>query len=485
VNAVNSYGKSVSHDEVSPAGFTSSLSEDKRLCSYDIAGSIAHVMMLAEQGIISRKEGENIIHGLREVHAEFLNDPGIFSGQEDIHMAVEDALIKKIGDPGGKMHTARSRNDQVALDLRLYIRAEISSILGLIVDLQGMLVSLSKKYETLIIPGYTHLQHAQPVLFSHHLMAHFHRFQRDIERLVETFRRVNRNPLGACAIAGTSFNIDRQYTTELLGFERPTENSMDSVSDRDFVCETIFDLSQVMMHLSALCEELILWVSREFGFIEISETYTTGSSIMPQKKNPDIPELIRGKTGLVYGDLIAVLTLMKSLPLTYNRDLQEVKPPLFNAIDTAKSCLSMISQVLSGIKVNEKEIARSLDTGFMNATDMADYLAKKGMPFREAHGITRKIVSYCIRKKKTLTELSLEELKTFSEMFEEDVFPHLTIESCVNSKTSPGGTSLTRVKTSIEHAEKILKENIASYRKISDLSSKPLQLLERGIGEIL
>lgn len=448
----------IKRENTSVMDFTSSIHFDKRLYKYDILGSIAHVKMLQKQKIVSEADGAKIIKGLKKIQATI--EEGMFefsSALEDIHMNIENALIELIGDIGGALHTARSRNDQVALDTRLYIRDEIIVILHLIVALQRNLLSLAKENSTVLMPGYTHLQHAQPIRFAHCILSYFYKLQRDFERFRDCYSRVNVNPLGSCALAGTSFDIDRNFTTDLLGFDKPCENAMDGVGDRDFVIETIFCVATVMMHLSIICEDVILWSSNEFGFIRINDSYTTGSSIMPQKKNPDIAELIRGKTGRVYGDLMSILTVMKALPSSYNRDMQEDKQPLFDSVDTVKSSLTALSKLLKGIKIMT-DIEKNLETSFSNATDLADYITKKGIPFRIAYKVTKEIVSYCSEHNKTLRGLSLSEIKTFfpSRYCNNEMFDLLTIKHCVDSKTSYGGTSAGKVKESLSNAMHIM-----------------------------
>lgn len=431
--------------------FTSSVSFDKRLWRYDIEGSIAHVKMLGKQKIISSKDAKSILRGLDKIRKEIQNGRFKFSDAlEDIHMNIEYALIKDIGITGGKLHTARSRNDQIALDLRLFLREEIRVIQKLIKDFQNTLVTLAEKHIDVVMPGYTHLQKAQPVLLSHHLLAYFEMLERDRERFEDCLKRANVLPLGSAALAGTTLPIDRRYVARLLKFPAISHNSMDAVSDRDFVIEFLSASSLLMIHLSRLAEELVLWSSEEFGFIELPEAYSTGSSIMPQKKNPDVPELIRAKTGRVLGHLLALLVVLKGLPLAYNRDLQEDKEPLFDTVDTVKACLSVLRGLIPKIRFNKTIMRKSAEEGFSTATDLAEYLVRKGVPFREAHKITGKIVKYCIEKKKALTELGLKELKNFSELIKEDVFNYLRIEASINRKSSYGGTAKKRVLARIK-----------------------------------
>jgi argininosuccinate lyase len=422
--------------------FTSSLTFDVRLWKYDIEGSIAHVRMLGKQKIIPRKDETAIVKGLNAIRSEI--EKGKFKfheSLEDIHMNIEHALIKKVGPAGGKVHTARSRNDQVALDLRLFLRDEISAIIKLLSGLQKVFVRLAEKHIDIIMPGYTHLQRAQPVLLSHHLLAYFEMFARDIERFSDCLKRVNVMPLGSAALAGTTLPIDRKYVAKLLKFPVISENSIDAVSDRDFVIEFISASGIFITHLSRLSEEMILWNSDEFGFIELPDAFTTGSSIMPQKKNPDVLELTRGRTGRIYGHLMGMLTVMKGLPLAYNRDLQEDKEPVFDTVDTVKSCLDVLVKMMPKVKFRKEAMENATGAGFVTATDIAEYLVRKGMPFREAHNVTGKIVKYCIEKKKSLIDLTSGELKLFSKLIGGDLLSAITVERSVNEKKSAGGTA--------------------------------------------
>jgi len=431
--------------------FTQSVSFDKRLAPFDIAGSIAHVKMLQKQGIIGKEESERIIDGLEEILREIEERKFVWKRElEDVHMNIEKRLIEKVGPVGGKLHTGRSRNDQVATDLRLYTRHEIENIILLLKELRKAFYKQAKENLDVIMPGYTHLQIAQPVLYSHHMLAYYHMFKRDEERFRDTLKRVNVLPLGSAALAGTSYPLDREYVARLLKFSSVSRNSMDAVSDRDFVAETIFNCSTVMMHLSRLSEELVIWSTQEFGFIEIPDAFCTGSSIMPQKKNPDVSELTRGKTGRVYGNLIAILTVLKGLPLTYNRDLQEDKEPLFDSIDTVKMSLRVNTLIVSGMKPNRKRMREQSEKGFSLATDIADYLSRKGIPFRDAHRIVGEIVAYCIEKGKSLEDLSLDEFRKFSDSFGDDILSLMSVESSVNSRNVIGGTSLEQVKRELE-----------------------------------
>lgn len=430
--------------------FTSSIEFDKRLYKHDIAGSIAHAKMLAKTGIILQEEGEQIITGLEEIQKEI--EDGIFEFKpelEDIHMHIEQALTKKIGKSGEKLHTARSRNDQVALDTRLYLREELNNIIELIKNLQQIIIQQAEDNIEIIMPGYTHLQHAEPVLFSHYLMAYFWMIQRDVERLQDCYKRVNIMPLGAAALAGTSLPIDRRYVAELLEFQEITQNSIDTVSDRDYIVEFLSGASLIMMHLSRISEEFILWSTSEFGFIELDDAFCTGSSIMPQKKNPDICELTRGKTGRVYGHLFSLLTMMKGLPLSYNRDMQEDKEPLFDTIETLKMALSCYRGVLDTLIVKKEQMCAGLEKDFSIAVEMANYLVKKGVPFRQAHHIVGNIVG----TDKQPLSLSLEDLKQFSSAFSEDIFDILKPDEAVERKTSYGGTSSVSVQEQIKKAK--------------------------------
>ena len=438
--------------------FTSSISFDKRLWEYDIDGSIAHARMLGKQKIISRRDMELIIRGLDKIRGEIRNNKFRFRDElEDIHMNIEHALIKKIGSAGGKLHTARSRNDQVALDLRLFMRDEISSILKLTTSFQRVLLNIAERSVDTPMPGYTHLQRAQPVLLSHHLLAYLEMLERDKGRFNDCLKRVNILPLGSAALAGTTLPIDRKYVAGLLKFPAISGNSMDAVSDRDFVIEFLSASGLLMAHLSRLAEELVLWSSAEFGFIELPDAYSTGSSIMPQKKNPDVPELIRGKTGRVFGSLVAMLTVLKGLPLSYNRDLQEDKEPVFDATDTVKSCLSVLIKMMPEIKFKKNVLRNAADADFSTATDIAEYLVKKGIPFRNAHETAGRIVRYCIGKNKTLAEVSLKEFKGFSKLIGKDIFNCLTVQESVNKKTSYGGTSKKNALAAFKKFKKLLK----------------------------
>ncbi|MGI6751224.1 MAG: argininosuccinate lyase [Anaerovoracaceae bacterium] len=427
--------------------FGASIDVDKRLYEQDIKGSIAHAKMLSKQGIISREDADLICHHLLEIKNDIENGKVSLSADlEDIHMNIESILTDRIGDVGRRLHTGRSRNDQIATDLRLYQKERIDEIIHLLRQLKRSLKELASRNLHTIMPGYTHLQHAQPISLAFHLMAYHEMFQRDEDRFSDCFKRTDCLPLGSGALAGTSFDTDRNYLSSQLNFSQLCKNAMDGVSDRDFAIEFVSCCAITMMHLSRFCEELIIWNSQEFGFVEMDDAYSTGSSIMPQKKNPDMAELIRGKTGRVYGDLTALLTVMKSLPLAYNKDMQEDKPPLFDAGDTLIDCLNIFARLMDTIKFNKDVMKKSAKMGFMNATDCADYLVRKGLPFRKAHEIIGSLVLYCIEKEKILEDLTLTEFKNFSHYFEEDIFENISPEACVASKRSSGGTSPDRVE---------------------------------------
>jgi argininosuccinate lyase len=430
--------------------FTASIHYDRRLYRYDIEGSMAHAGMLARQGIITQAELKAILRGLRGILADIEAGNFVFSpDDEDIHMAVEKALTARIGEAGGKLHTGRSRNDQIALDIRLYLRDEIGQVCEAIGALKRGLVDLAKREMDTVLPGYTHMQKAQPVLLSHYLLAFWEMFDRDEARLTDCLKRTNVMPLGAAALAGTGLPIDRARVAKLLKFPAVTANSMDAVSDRDFAAEFIFAASLIMAHMSRFCEDLVYWSTDEFGYVEIADAFTTGSSIMPQKKNPDVAELIRGKTGRVYGDLVALLTILKGLPMTYNRDLQEDKEPLFDAVDTVKGSLSILGAMIGRLSYGRERMEAGAGGGFSTATDVAEYLVMKGVPFREAHGIVGRIVSFCIRNKKELTGLTLKEFRTFYSGFNKDLFGRLTARQSVNARNIPGGTAAEAVRRRI------------------------------------
>jgi len=431
--------------------YTASLPFDWRLYRYDIAGSVAHARMLTRQGIISGEEAEIIINGLDSIREEIEQGKFPFKSElEDIHMNIEARLLEKVGEVGGKLHTARSRNDQIALDLRLFTKEAISNTVARLRELQQALIGLAEANKNVVIPGYTHLQPAQPVLLAHHLLAYFEMFQRDIDRFGDCLRRTDVMPLGSGALAGVTYNIDREFVARELGFSQLSQNSMDAVSDRDFVIEYEASASLGMMHLSRLAEEIILWSSAEFNFIELDEAYATGSSIMPQKKNPDIAELARGKTGRVYGGLMALLTTMKALPLSYNRDLQEDKQGLFDAVDTLQSTLEVFTGLVKTLKVKAENASQAVKRGYILATDLADYLVRKGEAFRTAHNIVAGLVSYAVEKGKSFSELSLAEYKKFSPLFEDDVYA-ITVESSLVARDVIGGTAPKQVDLSLIH----------------------------------
>ncbi len=435
--------------------FTQSISFDRRLFPYDIAGSIAHARMLARQGIISAREGKEICRGLAAIRKEMETGKFIYDERdEDIHMAVEKALVKKIGRAGEKLHTGRSRNDQVVLDVRLYLRDRGDVLVNLIGGLKKRLVATAKEESSTVMPGYTHLQKAQPVLLAHYLLAFWEMFDRDEERLRDCLKRVNVLPLGAAALAGSSLPLDREYTARLLKFPRISRNSMDTVADRDFIAEFIFVAALLMMHMSRLCEDLIIWSAHEFGYIEIADAFTTGSSIMPQKKNPDVAELIRGKTGRVYGHLLALLTVLKGLPMTYNRDLQEDKEGLFDTVETVTAAVEILTDMIARIDFKRRRMAAEAETGFAAATDLAEYLVQKDVPFREAHGIVGRIVAHCVETGKELSMLTLSELRKFHAVFAKDVLPRLKADQAVKLRNTAGGTSGTQVLKRIAEIEK-------------------------------
>jgi argininosuccinate lyase len=433
--------------------FTASIDFDQRLYRYDIQGSVAHARMLARQGIITAGEAQTIISGLESILTDIEKGDFEFSvSLEDIHMNIEARLIERVGAVGGKLHTARSRNDQVALDIRLYLRDEVREVRSYLEQVQESLLEQAERNLGVIMPGYTHLQTAQPILFSHHMMAYYEMFRRDSERMADLLKRINQLPLGAGALAGTTFPIDREFVAEQLGFDGVTRNSLDSVSDRDFALEFCGAASIAMMHLSRLSEELILWSSADFHFIDLSDAFCTGSSIMPQKKNPDVPELVRGKTGRVYGNLVSLLTVMKALPLAYNKDMQEDKEPLFDTIDTVKGSLKIFADMIAQMSIRADNMREAAARGFSTATDVADYVVRKGIPFREAHEIVGKTVRYCIEHDKPIEALSLEEFKAFSSAIEADIYDFITLEASVNSRRATGGTARETVAREISRA---------------------------------
>lgn len=439
--------------------FNSSISFDSRMYKQDILGSIAHANMLGKCGIISLEDSLLIQKTLKEILGDI--EKGLVEFEvdaEDIHMNIEKILISRIGDVGKRLHTGRSRNDQVALDIRMYLKDEVAEIQSMILKLEETLLHISESHLDTILPGYTHLQRAQPITFAHHMMAYFQMFKRDLERLQDGYKRINVLPLGSGALAGTTYPLDRFMIAEELGFDSITENSLDGVSDRDFVIELSSSFSILMMHLSRLSEELILWSSHEFGFVEMDDAYSTGSSIMPQKKNPDVAELVRGKTGRVYGNLMGILTVMKSLPLAYNKDMQEDKEAIFDSVDTIKMCLPVFTKMLATMKLRKANMYKAAQGGFTNATDIADYLVKKGIPFRSAHEIIGKMVLYCIENKKNIDELCMEEFKGFSENIEADVYHEISLEKCVSGRNLPGGPARESVLQSIESGKKFISK---------------------------
>ena len=438
--------------------FNESLSFDQRFYKQDIRGSIAHVKMLSKQNILTNEERDIIIGGLLSIKEDIDNGLLIFDdGSEDIHSFVEAHLIERIGDIGKKLHTGRSRNDQVALDMKLYVRDEIDELMELLYELLCEALNIMEKNKSTYMPGFTHLQKAQPTTLAHHFGAYFEMFLRDYDRLVSTRKRMNTSPLGAGAFAGTTYELDREYVAALLDFDMATRNSMDSVSDRDYLLELLSNLSILAMHLSRLSEEIIIWNTDEYRFVEMDDTYSTGSSIMPQKKNPDIAELIRGKSGRVYGSLISLLTTMKGLPLAYNKDMQEDKEMSFDAIDTLKSLIKLMSGMLSTMKFNHEKMAGSARGGFTNATDAADYLVKKNVAFRDAHEIVGRLVLYGIENKKALDDFTLEEFKNISEYFEEDIYDAISLKTCVEKRNTKGAPGLNAINEEIKESKKILK----------------------------
>ena len=446
--------------------FNASISVDSRLYQQDIEGSKAHALMLGKCGIISTEEAAELLNALEEIRLELESGAAdLTNDAEDIHMNIEKLLIERLGETGKKLHTARSRNDQVALDLRMYLREEANAILELLMELEVLLLDKAEENVSTIMPGYTHFQKAQPITMGHHLMAYFEMFKRDMDRFVDCLKRIDVMPLGSCALAGTTYPIDRQLVADILKFSSISGNSIDAVSDRDFAIEFISCCTFGMMHLSRFCEELVIWSTGEFGYIEMDDGYSTGSSIMPQKKNPDIAELIRGKTGRVYGDLVCLLTIMKGLPLAYNKDLQEDKEAVFDAGDTLKSCISVFIPMLASVTVNKDRIKGNLKGGFLNATDLADYLVQKGLPFRDAHEVAGKIVSYCIIVNKEPEELSLNELKSFAACIEEEVFEFLKLEVCLSRRNTEGGPSEEKVRQAVLCGREFIKNFTGNIKK--------------------
>ena len=440
--------------------FNSSIRFDSRMYKQDITGSMAHAAMLAARSIITQEDADQLIAGLEQILADIESGAlPIDMECEDIHMFVEQVLTQRIGDVGKKLHTARSRNDQVALDIRMYLRDEIAQIRGYTRNLIEAVTNKAEQYKDAIMPGYTHLQRAQPITFGHHLMAYAMMLLRDMDRLADCSRRMNKSPIGCCALAGTTYDTDRNFEAEKLGFDGICLNSLDGVSDRDFCLELMSDLSILMMHLSRFSEEIILWCSWEFKFVDLDDAYSTGSSIMPQKKNPDVAELVRGKTGRVYGSLMSLLSTMKSLPLAYNKDMQEDKEPVFDAIDTVEVCIPVFAAMIETMKVLPENMRRAAGKGFINATDCADYLTKKGMPFRDAYTMTGRLVAKCTAEGKMLEELTLSELQEMSDLFEEDVYEALKLENCMMLRTSYGASAVAETTRQIEAIEAFVAEH--------------------------
>ena len=441
--------------------FNSSINFDARLYKQDIAGSIAHATMLGKQGIIEQAEADKIINGLKAILADIEAGEVEFTmDNEDIHMNIEAILTQRIGDTGKRLHTSRSRNDQVAVDFRLYVKEEIPVIINQVLDLEQVLIQKAEENLSTVMPGYTHLQRAQPTTFAHYMMAYANMFRRDVTRLEDCLERLDECPLGAGALATSTYPVDRQMTAKLLGFAKPTENSMDSVSDRDYAIEFLSACSIMMMHLSRFAEEIILWCSWEFKYADLDDAYSTGSSIMPQKKNPDVAELVRGKTGRVYGDLMTLLTVMKALPLAYNKDMQEDKEPVFDAIDTVEMCLPVFGAMLQTLTIRPKNMAKAAAGGFINATDCADYLVKKGMPFREAYMIVGRLVNMCIRSGENLETLTLRDFRAISDLFDSDVYEALELKHCVHERKVYGGPSKDDVTRQIQY----IKDFVADHR---------------------
>ena len=441
--------------------FTSSLAVDRRLAWYDVMGSIAHAQMLSRQGVLPPLEVSKIVEGLKGLLDDIENDALHFSEKlEDVHTNVEFQLTERVGEAGARLHTARSRNDQVATDFRMFLRDQVLEMCAAIADLQSALIKMAKGHLDTIMPGFTHMQHAQPVSLAHHLLAHVQRLQRDTERFLQAYGRINLCPLGASALAGTTYPIDRRFTAEALGFKEPTENSLDSVSDRDFASEFVFCTSLLMTHLSSISEEIVIWSTPEFSFVEVSDAFSTGSSIMPQKKNPDVAELIRGRTGITFGNLMSLLTMNKALPLAYNRDLQEDKGLVLSASDTALQSARIMASMLTTLTFNRTRMREAAEKGYLNATELADYLVTKGVPFRRAHEITGKVVRHAIDKDKRLEELGLEELRHYSDSIMADVFDVLPVEKCVERRTSYGGTARKAVETQLSKAQKAMRLSI-------------------------
>ena len=443
--------------------FNSSILFDQRMYKQDIQGSLAHATMLGRQGIITKEEADDIVNGLTAILQDIEDGNVEFSMEnEDIHMNIEAMLTQRIGPDGKRLHTGRSRNDQVAVDFRLYVKNEIPKIIGMLLDLEKVLTEKAKANTETVMPGYTHMQRAQPTTFAHYMMAYANMIRRDITRLEDCLERMDECPLGAGALATSSYPIDREFTAHALGFKKPTENSMDSVSDRDFAIEFLSACSILMMHLSRFSEEIILWCAWEFKFVEMDDAYSTGSSIMPQKKNPDVAELVRGKTGRVYGSLITLLTVMKGLPLAYNKDMQEDKEPVFDAIDTVELCIPVFSAMLKTMTVLPKNMRKAASGGFINATDCADYLTRKGMPFREAYMIVGRLVNNCLKSGDTLDTLTLRDFRAVSNLFDGDIYDALALKTCVNERKVMGGPAEQEVLRQIAYIEKFVEEHASS-----------------------
>ena len=452
-------GRNAANTSALADDFNSSIRFDKRMYKQDILGSVAHAKMLAKQAIIGDDDAEKITEGLLSILSDIESGRLDFDmSAEDIHMFIETELTARIGDAGKRLHTARSRNDQVALDIRMYLRDECEGVIALLYDLLGAIADKAQEGKDAIVPGYTHLQRAQPISFGHHLLAYAQMFMRDVTRIRDAVKRMNISPIGSCALAGTTYDTDRHFEAEQLGFDGITENSIDGVSDRDFCLELMSAFSIIMMHLSRFAEEIILWSSWEFRFVELDDAYTTGSSIMPQKKNSDMAELVRGKTGRVYGDMLALFTTLKGLPLAYNKDMQEDKEAMFDSLDTVKQCLEIFAPMLVTMRLKKDNMYRAASEGFINATDLADYLTKKGVPFRSAYKITGEIVAECIEKKTVLDALSLEEYKAHSEVFESDLYDEISLRACVEKRISEGGTGFASVERQIESVRKFIAE---------------------------
>ena len=452
-------GRNAANTSALADDFNSSIRFDKRMYKQDILGSVAHAKMLAKQAIISADDAEKITEGLLSILSDIESGRLDFDmSAEDIHMFIETELTARIGDAGKRLHTARSRNDQVALDIRMYLRDECEGVIALLYDLLGAIADKAQEGKDAIVPGYTHLQRAQPISFGHHLLAYAQMFMRDVTRIRDAVKRMNISPIGSCALAGTTYDTDRHFEAEQLGFDGITENSIDGVSDRDFCLELMSAFSIIMMHLSRFAEEIILWSSWEFRFVELDDAYTTGSSIMPQKKNSDMAELVRGKTGRVYGDMLALFTTLKGLPLAYNKDMQEDKEAIFDSLDSVKQCLEIFAPMLATMRLRKDNMYRAASEGFINATDLADYLTKKGVPFRSAYKITGEIVAECIEKKTVLDALSLEEYKAHSEVFESDLYDEISLRACVEKRISEGGTGFASVERQIESVRKFIAE---------------------------